>query len=123
MEIRSQPDLLDLVELNELKTGEAAKFIAFLTGIEISAADLENFSPNIPINDALNRLLTAYNLGIDTGQGVKNCLICIGTSFLDFEPPSDFSPSAVIEGRSSLDHLDLIVLFIAVAKVKTASDL
>ena len=123
MEIEPQPDLLDLVELNELKTGEEAKFIEFLTGISISKADLEQFPQNIPITDDLNRLLTAYNLGIATGHGVKNSLICIGTSFPGFEPPADYSPSGVTRGQSLLEHLDLIVLLIAVAKVKAVSDL
>ena len=123
MEIEPQPDLLDLVELNELKTGEEAKFIEFLTGISISKADLEQFPQNIPITDALNRLLTAYNLGIATGHGVKNSLICIGISFPDFEPPSDFSFTNAKDSPDLLDHFDLIVLLIAVAKVKAVSDL
>lgn len=122
MENRSvKPDTLDQVELNELKAGEEPKFIEFLADIAISAVDLGNFPSPEPMPDALNRLITAFNLGISDGSGVKNSLINIGKSYQDIELPPDYSPSSVIKGRQLLDHLDLIVLVIAVAKVKAAS--
>ncbi|MFZ2202639.1 MAG: hypothetical protein WAV56_04595 [Microgenomates group bacterium] len=121
MENRSvKPDTLDSVELNELKTGEEPKFIEFLARINISTNDLENF-PHRPRPDALNRLITAFNLGITDSLGVKNSLISIGLSYQDLELPPDYSPASVIKGRQLLDHLDLIVLVIAMTKVKAAS--
>ena len=122
METRTgEPDTLDLVELNELKTGEEPKFIAFLASIAISASDVENFpSPN-PMPDALNRLITAFNLGITDGFGIKNCLISIGFTYQDITLPPDYSPTSVMRSRHLLDQLDLIVLVIAVAKVKAAA--
>lgn len=123
METRSAkpPDTLDLVELNELKTGEEPKFIAFLASIAISASDVENFPSSDPMPDALNRLITAFNLGITAGPGLKNCLISIGFTYQDINLPLDYSPASVLKSRYFLDQLDLVVLVIAVAKVKAAT--
>ncbi|MFZ2202661.1 MAG: hypothetical protein WAV56_04715, partial [Microgenomates group bacterium] len=106
MENRSvKPDTLDQIELNELKTGAEPKFIEFLAGIDISTVDLENFPSPEPMPDALNRLITAFNLGISDGFGVKNSLINIGKNYQDIELPPDYSPASVIKGRQLLDHL------------------
>jgi len=113
-------ETLDLVELNELKTGQEPEFIAFLAHIAISASDIENFPSHPPLSDALNRLITAFNLGIHDGPGLKNCLISIGFTYQDIDLPPDYSPASVLKSRHLLDQLDLIVLVIAVAKVKAA---
>ena len=113
-------ETLDLVELNELKTGQEPEFIAFLAHIAISASDIENFPSHPPLSDALNRLITAFNLGITAGPGLKNCLISIGFTYRDINLPPDYSPASVLKSRHLLDQLDLIVLVIAVAKVKAA---
>ena len=121
METRSvEPDTLDQIELNELKTGQEPEFIAFLASIAISASDIDHFPSPCPMPDALNRLITAFNLGIHDGSGLKNCLITIGSTYQDIDLPPDYSPARVMKSPHFLDQLDLVVLVIAVAKVKAA---
>lgn len=112
-----QPDPLERLLYNELRAEEVTAFIQFLWEVPLFPKDLlEHFPPNRHIAfQALERLLTAFRLEMIDHTATKKTLVALGLVFADFATPIDSDPTRLLE------DIDLIIIHIAVAKVRQAS--
>ncbi len=119
------PDALDQFEYNELSPHQAAAFLEFVSATTISPSDLEHFEPPTDltafVSQSLNRLITAFNLDMRDETPVKRTIIAIAVLHQNFVFSTNFSPTAIIQLNLLWENLDLVITFIAVAKVREAS--
>ncbi len=117
-----ESDMLDQLEDNELAAARVPLFIRYCAAIPISTADLADFARR-NVNAAnlaasgLPRLITAFNLGIETGHGLKDTLIAIGLAYQAAEDPDQHRQNH--EPDYQLAYLPQIVMALAVAKIKS----